>query len=265
MARQDQNTRVIELGVANVNINARDQGLAIAALAQESARARVAASAPTALTDSSTGTAGAALVAVPLGADAVHDGGSHVPKAGFDTTMGLVEDAHEELLAKTNELIVLIAGSTYPTVAASAGAAADNTIAEIAALTGATNNLVPRADANAQIVIARNNQASIAGAVNVCAVALGLATLPDNSGGAFSKTATEFGIVDAAATGTALATAGDATITLASANAALTALKNNISTLAETINEMRGALAIGPFVIATSNPQTRFVTADTTV
>jgi len=263
MAQQEQNVRLIELGVAQVNINARDMGLALAALAQESARARVAASAPDALTDSTTGTTAAALVAVPVATAGVNPA-SGPTKASFDTQIGLVEDAHQELLAKTNELIVLLAGSTARTIGDTAGAAADDTLAAIAAFTNGVDDLTDPVTGNRQIVIARNNQAAIAAGVNYCRIAMGLAPITDNTGGMFGVNADEYLIVDQAATAAAVDTAGGASLLAASAAASMTALKNNISSLATAINAMRGTVAIGPFVVATRNPRTRFLGADVT-
>lgn len=270
MAQQTQNNRLIELGVAQVNMNERDQGLAIAALAQESARARVAAAAPDDLTDSSTGTAdgGFALAAVVTPTVAVVDNVALLaPKAAFDTQIGLIEDAHEELRSKVNEFVVLVAGSTAAAVEATAGAAADDTIAAItSALTGsaADDQGVPSADGITQINTARNNQAALAAAVNYCRVAMGLDVISDGSGGMFNRTQSAYEMTDAAATGTAAAN-GENSLSETTVEAALAALNNNIASMAAALNEMRGTLAIGPFVVATHNPRSRFALADTTV
>lgn len=67
-----------------------------------------------------------------------------------------------------------------------------------------------------------------------------------------------------AASGTS-PTSGGETLTDASVDAALGALRDNIATLADALDQARGTLAIGPFVVATDNPRSRFVGADTTV
>lgn len=271
MAQQTQINRIIEMGVAQSGINARDLSQAIAAIAQENARARVAASAPTALTDSSGGSAasGNALVAVVTPTVVAQDGAADLaPKTGFDTAIGLLEDAHEELGAKVTELVALIAPGAADVASFSAAAAANDTIAAISL----TLTAVTAADAGVedssgitQINTARNNQASLASAINWCRVAMGLAPITDNSGGLFTKeVATDWPAADAAATGTA-AGAGENSLTDTSVDAALTALVNNVSSMAAAVNEMRGTVAIGPFVVATNNPSWKFQQGDVTV
>lgn len=271
MAQHTQNVRLIELGVAQVGINARDLGLAMAALAQEGARSRVSADAPVALTDSSGGTAVGVftLARVPMGEVAIVDNVMGMaPKGEFDTAMGLIEDGHQELASKVNELIVLAAGTTAAAVSDTAGAAADDTIAAIAGSFTAATTIdgegVDAATGNQQISIARGNQAAIAAAVNYVRVAMGLDVITDNSGGMFERTQTAYVTADQADTA-AGAVDGANSLTNVSGNAALTALRNNIASLAAALNQMRGTVAIGPFVVATHNPRSRFVNADVTV
>lgn len=267
MAQQDQVKRIIELGVSQVGLNYRDQQLAIAALAQENARARVSTGAVVDLTDSSGGTAASALAAVvtPTKA-AVDNDAAMTPKAAFDTQIGLIEDAHEELGVKAAEFIDLIAvGSPKPS-SIDAAATADDTIAAItAALTGTTADAegVEAASGIAQIVHARNVQSALASAINWVRVAQGLAPFADGSGGLADKTYTGWTLDDAAATGTAAGN-GEMSLTDASVDAALTALRNNIATMAAMLTEAN-APAIGPFVVATNNPRARFSTGDTTI
>jgi hypothetical protein len=111
----------------------------------------------------------------------------------------------------------------------------------------------------------RNNQASICAGLNYLRIALGVAPVTDNTGGRYVVGDMHYPNEDALATGAAAANPGDASVTAASASAAMTALKNNISTLAARTNELRGTLAIGPFVVATMNPRTRFKLADVTL
>lgn len=271
MAQQKQINKIIEMGVAQVGLNARDMGHALAALAQESARARVAASAPDAFTDSSGATAasGNALVAIvtPTVA-AVDEVVSMAPKAGFDTAIGKIEDAHEEIGSKINEFVALIAPGADDMAAFGEAASADETIAALdLTLTGttATNAALEDATGIQQIVIARNNQASLASAINWCRVAMGLAPITDNTGGLFTKVVgTDWPAVDQATTA-AVAGDGENSLTDATVDAALTALGNNIASMAAALDEMRGALAIGPFVVATNNPHWKFQNADVTV
>lgn len=264
MAQQTQINRLIELGVAQVNPNFRDMNLAIAALAQDLARTKLDAANLTVITDSTTGTAAASLVAVPNGVEGLH-GISAPTKTSFDTQIGLVEDAHEELRTKINAAIVIVAGTAPRMIEAASGAAADNTAAAIAAFTNGTDDTVDFATGNREIVRQRNNQASICAGLNYLRVALGVAPITDNTGGVFTVSSTLYPVSDAVATGPAAADPGDPTMTAASAAAALTALKNNISTLIARTNEVLGTMAIGPFVVATNNPRTRFKSADVTI
>lgn len=264
MARKDQNVRLIELGVAHVNINARDQGHAIAALAQENARSRVAASAPAPLVDNSSGTTSESLIAVTTPSIFKKDGATTLAaKADFDTQIGLLEDAHEELVSKTNELILLVAGPTARKVGATAGEAADNTIAAIADQLGLTTNVVDAVTGIAEINVARNNQAALAAGINYVSVAMGMSTLPDNCGGIFDLNATNYVMTDASTTAAAITADGEDSLTLASVNSAMGALRNNVATMSAKLNELRGTINVGPFVVATSSPRTRFLAADT--
>lgn len=260
MAKQDQITRLIELGVSFANANARDAHLAVAALAQEAARGRVAANAPAALTDNSGGVAGSALAPVANPVAASHDGGTHADKASFDTAIGDIHDAVGELVALTNTLLDGVSGNASMHLSRANGAAAPNdTIEAIPAVAGATDNLLDPATGLAQIVVARNNQAALAAAINFVRVAMGMDTLPDMSGGIFEASADEWLLEDTAATAAAVTTTGAGTFTLASVNAAITALKNNVATMAASLNELRGDLShVGPLVVATNNAKTRF-------
>lgn len=268
MAQQTQINRLIELGVAQVNINARDLGLAIAALAQESARARVAAAAPDALID---GTGGVSvrgeinLTAVVTPTAALVDNVAQMaPKASFDTQIGNIEDAHQELVELTNEFIGLIGGAAAATVANTAGAAGDGTLGAITvalAATTANGEAVPAQDGKVQINTARNNQAAITSAINWCRVAVGLDVITDNTGGVFDRTQSQYVTTDAAEVGAAAAN-GENALTLATTNAALGALRDNIAALAAALAQMTAAIDIGPFVVATNNPRTRFAAVD---
>jgi hypothetical protein len=269
MAQQNQINTIIELGVSQANVNARDQNLAIAALAQENARARVSAGSVTDLTDNSSGTAasGNALAAVVNPTTVAQDGAALLaPKAAFDTQIGLIEDAHEELGVKASEIIALIASGSRTVSSIDAAATADDTIAAItSALTGsaAADQGVPAADGIAQIVHARNVQATLAAAINWLRVAQGLAPITDNSGGHAYISDSAWGtIADAAATGTAAA-AGENSLSETTVEAALAALNNNIASMAAALTEAN-APAIGPFVVATNNPRTRFSAGDVT-
>lgn len=271
MAQHKQIVQIIELGVAQTQPDHINVSRALTALAQEAARSRVAAAAPAALIDSSTGTANSAnaLVSVGTPVQAMKDGVTeHAPKAAFDTAVGKVDNANAELATKVNALIALIGGGTANVAdVATNAAAATGTIAALdLALAGAATNVVAAATGTQQIVILRNNQASIASAINWCRVAMGLAPITDNSGGMFEKSqTTAWPSQDVAATAAAVTANGAMTLTDASVDAALDALADNVASMASALNQMRGTVAIGPFVIATHNAHTRLQIADTTV
>lgn len=266
MPNPNQITRIIELGVQQVNTNARDMGLAIAALAQENARARVSAGSVTDLTDNSTGTADAdnALAAVVTPTVVAQDGSALLyPKSDFDTQIGLIEDAHEELGVKAAEIIDLIAAGSPKPSSISAAATADDTIAAITPLatgSAAADQGVEDASGIEQINQARNIQATLAAAINWLRVAQGLPPITDGSGGHVIDGMT---LPDAAATDTAAA-AGENSLTEASVEAALGALTDNIASMAVALEDAN-APAIGPFVVATNNPGWKFSAGDTTL
>lgn len=270
MAQRTQLKQIIELGVSQRQMNDHFLHDAVVALAQSAARARVAASAPAAMTDNSSGTADGAfgLEAVVTPVEGIVDGViSFSPKAGFDTAITAIAAANKELIAKANALLVLITGTSGVRITATTGGTNDGTIAAIThALTAATSACVAAAKGKLEINKARNMQATIQSALNYCRVAMGLAPASDNSGGIFDRTIAGWDIdsQESASTGTAAA-ATEATLTDASADAALLALTNNIASMAASVNQMRGTVAIGPFVIATSNARARNKLADITV
>lgn len=270
MAQRTQIKKIIEVGVSQANINAVDLNSAVAALAQENARARVSAGSVTDLTDNSGGTGDTAtgLVAVVTPTVAAVDNVVAMsPKAAFDTQIGLIEDAHEEIGVKATEIIDLIAAGAAGVGSIAAAATADDTIAAITvALTGTTadDEGVEDATGIAQIVNARNIQSMLCAAVNYVRVAQGLPPIADNSGGLYTKAATaDWAPDDAAATGTAAAN-GENSLTDTTVDAALVALRTNIATLAAALTEAN-APAIGPFVVATNNPSWKFIAGDTTL
>jgi hypothetical protein len=109
-------------------------------------------------------------------------------------------------------------------------------------------------------------QAALVSAINFCRVAMGLLPMTDGSGGIFTRVAAGWDVdADVRAATAASPSNGGLTLTDASVDAALGALRNNISTMAAALNQMRGTLAIGPFVVATSNARTRLRGADVTV
>jgi hypothetical protein len=228
----------------------------------------VTAAAEAKLVDSSTGVATASLVAVVTPTNGTVDGvTAFSPKAAFDTAITKVQDAHEEIGQSLRTLIAIVAGSTYPLPNAITGAtAADLTIAALdKVLTAGVANCVPATTAITQIVNARNNQATLCSALNFLRVAVGLAPITDGSGGVVSRSQTAWTLSSKATTAAATSVNGDLTLTDATTDAALTALANNIATLAAKLNEVLSNLRIGPFVVATNSARNRMVLADVTV
>lgn len=268
MAQRTQLNQILELGVSHRQMNEHIVHDAVTALAQEAARARVAASAPGALTDSTGGAGGASIAAVVTPTRGIVDGvTAFSPKAGFDTATSAIEAANKELATTINLFLARITGSTGPRVTMTAGGAANATLEAItSALTAATSSCLAADSGIAEINKARNVQAALASALNYCRVAMGLAPITDGSGGQFNRVTAGWNVDAFARAASATAAAnGEETLTDATVDAALGALRNNLSTMASALNVMRGALAIGPFVVATSNARTRLVSGDVTV
>lgn len=268
MAQRTQLKQLIELGVSHRQMNDHLLHDAVVALAQEAARARVVAANVTALTDSSGGTAqdsnGAfVLSAVVTPTKGTVDGATAFsPKAGFDTATAAIDDAHGEIATKLGSLLEAVSGSAGVGILGTFGGTAGGTIAAItAALTAATSGCVAAASGISEITKLRNTQAALASALNYVRVAMGLNTIVDGSGGVFTRDVTGWDVTDfeRAATATA-ATSGQETLTDATVDAALGALKNNVATLAAALAEVvDDSWSIGPFVVATSNARTRLI------
>lgn len=269
MAQRTQLNQIIELGVSHRQMNDHIVHDAVVALAQEAARARVAASAPTALTDSSGGIAasGFALAAVVTPSEATVDGvAQFIPKAGFDTATAAIDAGHGELSVKVNALLALIGGATGVAFAGTFGGTTNGTVEVITLPSKNAANPVPAATAKAELTKARNVQAALASAINYARVAMGLAPLTDGSGGLFTRTIDGWDVNDDARAATAAAASvGAQTLNETETTAALQALKNNVASMAAAVNQMRGTIDIGPFVVATSNARGRFLGGDVTV
>jgi hypothetical protein len=266
MGQQRQIVRVIELGVAQVNINARDIGLALAALAQEAGRTRVGAATIADIIDNSGGTAAeqVSIVSIPTGVGQVTDMGAPT-LATMNAFIASAYAGQAEIAAKTNSVLLALTGAGTRAVTYT-GSTADGTLGAVTDLTVAGNGAgASVAESVAAMMALRSNFAALTGAVNFARIAVGLAPIEDRSGGMFTKTLTAWemeepatavaatGFDQSAAFGTSLAMSG----------VALT-VKNNIATLAAAIDETTNASGIGPFVVATHNPATRMMQADVT-
>jgi hypothetical protein len=279
---------ITQLGVQRVQWDHVMTQDAITALAQELARQRLkaatsigidtsadpvepVAAAIGALTDSTGGTADtdydlAAVVTPTIG---IVDGvTAFSPKAGFDTAVSAINNAHFELADRVNEMLHAILGfdNDGPVyITGMSGTSPDGTIGAItSALTAATSGCVEAAGGIREINKMRNYQSTLVAAINFLRVAIGLEPLQDGVGGFVASDEERLGWdvddLNGSSTGTA-ATSGQQTLTDATVDAALGAVRNNISTLALALNDMRGDLGFGMGVVATSAPSTRRIFA----
>lgn len=271
MARKNL-TQILELGVSHAQMNYHILQDAVFALAVQNARQRLSAfvSGVTpdidVLTDNSGGTAsGSNLVNIPPVVAGVVDGVTlFAPKAGFDTATAAIEAAHGELADKITQLINAAVTNQkdveYINIGYAARSGVDGTIAAITStLTGAATGCVALQDAMVELMKIRNVQANLVSAINYLSVATGDPTLGDYTAGMVFRENSGWVLDDSqerAVTGDA-AIATEATATLASVNAALTAARNNIALMATTLNTYSGDLGDVTHVVATTNPRTR--------
>lgn len=208
----------------------------VEAVARNNARSILSSANLAALTDSSTGTAGSTFTPVlTVDTKVVLSGTNLSPRDGFNTAIGVTDNAIAVLATYFNVAftalgIPLITLGTGNVVTPATIPAQTKTIAGV---DGTAGNGMLRFDANAALVRARNNFSTLIRAYNTVAVALGVATIADNTGGSVPGALMVVGAKLTA--GTAISAGAVATSDLASKagiDAALTALANNIATLA---------------------------------
>ena len=212
----------------------------VEALARNQTRTTLGGAALGGITDNSGGVAGAVLVAVPtITASAVPAGANLAQRASFNTAMDAVAvgiaTLSDYLRVAYTSLGIADELGDHPEVPAVAG-----TIAAIpAAVTGVdgtAGDAMLRAEANSVISRQRNNLSTLARAYNALATAVGVDTLPNETGG---NAATDGSFSTTLTADTAVAAGDVATSDLASAadaTASLVALRNNIATLADSID-----------------------------
>jgi hypothetical protein len=204
----------------------------IVAIAQQ--HARQAASAVTALTDSSGGTADTARKVVAVPADLVNAPNAATNLASGATaasTLNLVKDAILELATKANAIAVAIGAPqiTYN----GGGTAVDGTIAAIGTTTAAATG-AQKTETNAAILALDNALFTVSRFTSQLALAEGRPTLVTAKDlGVFSKTV--------AAITVATGTAADPGVTKAALDAKLALFANNIATVAAKLNDLRAA------------------------
>lgn len=218
-----------------------DEGLSsvVRKLAQDAARARL--NGVTDMTDNSTGTAPDPLkLAAQSGKDVAaftEAGTASAPKAGFDTAIGKVANAMAVIAEQLNSIygevgIPTLTDSTTGTIAVSGTIAAlDKTVTAVA------SGCLDVTTGRARLETIKYNMSVLFGQANRVATAAGVAKLPSDLGLGFDGTETLNAI---AATGTAVDGSDNSTISKAVIDAELTAIANNIATIAAFVNAMTG-------------------------
>jgi hypothetical protein len=240
----------LKLGTINPNLLGMIQ-----VLARNSVRQAVDAADVAAIVDNSGGNNAAAVAVPTINTRAVPAGANLASRAGFNAAIGTIDAGIGELVDKLAAFYTAV-GGTAPTLGDHPAAAGNGTIEAIttggAAVDGTAGDALLRLDANAAISRQRNNLATAVKAYNVVATALGVATIPNNSGGKANQDLTFNASVTAT---TAVAAGAVATSDLASAadaTASLTALRNNIAYVANKINTVlnaAGSFAIEPIIL----------------
>lgn len=209
---------------------------ALRGLAQDNARNRIEVASLTDVTDSTGGTAGTTTVAVTTPSAFTVTATDASPKAGFDTATGKLANCAAEFADFLNPILATLGLEQIVQGNGTVGSAGTLAALDLTltAVDGSGSTALEAVSAAAQIVIARNNQATILRKINEICTAVGDNTLANNTGGTPDKTT--FTLDDRAATsagvdGTALSTLSDTAV-----DAALTALGNNYATMAAHIN-----------------------------
>lgn len=215
----------------------------IVAIAQQ--HARQAASAVSALTDSSGGTASASRVVVDVLADlanVANSGGNLATATSALASLNLVKDALLELATKANAVADAVGFSAADKIVYNGGGTAvDGTIAAIAASTaGATG--AQATNLNASILALNEAMFSVSHLVNKLAIAQGKPQLVIQIDGEYDETV-------AAIT---LAAGSDASpgVTKVALDAKLTLYAANVATIAARINDLRAAFVPEVVVVA---------------
>ena len=185
--------------------------------------------------DNSTGTAGSSTVAVNTPSKFTYVSGTTLaPRAGFNTAVSAANDAVAVLAGVlTNDVLTKLGLTTV--TGGNGNVAVARTVPAIghalAGSDGSGSTALLRSEASAIITTARNNLATVIRAYNVAAIAIGVATLADNTGGKTTSLALSNYVPAATATGNS----GDV-VSVADANAVLNALANDVAFVASKIN-----------------------------
>lgn len=216
---------------------------ALEALIQNNARSRL--SAVTAMTDSSTGVVAPALVSIPTPGRFTHTGGATIAsRTAFNTAIGKVDEAINVLAKHLSdngmtkaELGAFILNASGAITTAGTIPALDKTVT---GTDGAANAGLKRTDAAASISALRNNLSTVVRAYNALAVALGVSTVQDATGGKASLNS--FALVNEVVASAGVGPSGDPA-SKADVDVVLTAFATDIATLASKINTILFAAA----------------------
>jgi hypothetical protein len=217
----------------------RNVARVIEALVANSNRALLQAASIAALTDSSTGTPGASLVAVVTPpTKGIASGSNLAPRAAFNTAIGVVNNAITVLAKYLNdnvhtplaEVAITLGNGTVATP----GTIPTMTKA-LTATDGSSSSGMLRSEAVAQLTIARNNLATVVAAYNRIASTTGQAYLTDATGGK-ADTVTFKLSNQGTATTVVASTAGQDLALDTEVDAALLQLANNVATVASKLS-----------------------------
>lgn len=202
---------------------------------------------PTAFTDSTTGTAAAALAANATPAAAAGAATTSAPKAGFDTQLALAKNAIASLASTYNELATQ---NGLPLIVDNSGGAVSATLAAmshaLSAVDGSSGtSALDVVTAGARMIVVDNALSSLGALIDeLCTVTnvSGLGT--DALGGAVSE-------VIAAIPATATGVGGVTLVTMlnSAVNTWLAGTINNISTLAAALNAANAEVTAIPFIV----------------
>lgn len=227
----------------------------VKATARNSVRAAISAAPVAAVTDSSTGS-NVASVAIPtINTKAIPSGANLASRTAFNTAIGTVHDAianlRNTLLGFYTPLGIADHLGAHGGAAGVAGTVGAITKV-VTGVDGTAGNALQRVEANSALSRQRNNLASLIKAYNHVATAMGVATIPNNTGGKASDPISFGASVTAT---TAIAAGSVATADLASkaeVDASLTALANTVSHIANKVNVVlraAGSLAAEPIIL----------------
>jgi hypothetical protein len=188
------------------------------------------------LTDSSGGSASDTLAAFTVPTPAAGAATTSSPKAGFDTALGVIENNQAEVATRMNVIRAAFGLAKYTD---STGQTPNGTLesqsVNLTAVDGSSGtSAVEPVSGLARLATIRDNNASLAAGINELCDFFGLTHLTNNNGGSASTT-----IANIAATSTGVG--GANTLLDTEVDAALSVIRDNLSSLAAKLNAMTGS------------------------